>query len=654
VLFDTLLVANRGEIACRVIRSAKALGLRTVAVYADADRDALHVHLADTAVHIGAAPARDSYLNIDRVIDACRVSGAGAVHPGYGFLSENAAFARACRDAGVTFVGPTPAAIDALGNKSAAKRLAEAIGVPCLAGYSGPEQDDATLLAEAQRIGAPLMIKAAAGGGGRGMRRCDDVGDAAAVRALLQAARAEALSSFGAGTLLLERRVEGARHVEVQVFGDQHGNAVHLGERDCSTQRRHQKILEEAPAPGVSAELRARMGDAAVKLVREVGYIGAGTVEFLLTPDGEFHFLEINTRLQVEHPVTEAITGLDLVEWQLRIARGEALPLKQSDIRWQGHAIEARLCAEDAFAGFAPQSGAISHWHVPRGEGLRIDHGLVERPIIPPHYDSMIAKLIALGADREQARRRLLNALAGSTVLGLRTNRDFLLQALAAPGFVQPALLSTQWLERDSAQWLPCAVDARWVAVAACLSLHRASRVHGPLALFSSTGRRETPMHLEVAGQPFVVRLAYGVGTALQARVDEADFSLRVWHDDGLRARIDIDGTQFAVCCSADGWLDAFGVCEAFADTTDAPPRRDDPARHGLITSRMHGQLVRLEAAQGLRVRHGQFLLAIEAMKMEHRIEAPIDGTVVEVGATVGAQVAPGQLLLRIEADAPN
>ncbi|MEO7854058.1 MAG: biotin carboxylase N-terminal domain-containing protein, partial [Rubrivivax sp.] len=596
---------------------------------------------------------RDSYLNIDAVLQACRSSGAGAVHPGYGFLSENADFARACRDAGIVFVGPTPEAIDALGNKSAAKQLALRIGVPCLPGYSGPAQDDTTLLAEARRIGAPLMIKAAAGGGGRGMRRCDDVGDAHNVIALLQAARAEALSSFGNGQLLLERRLEQARHVEVQVFGDSQGNAVHLGERDCSTQRRHQKILEEAPAPGVSAELRARLGEAAVKLAREVGYIGAGTVEFLLAPDGQFHFLEMNTRLQVEHPVTEAITGLDLVEWQLRIARGESLPLQQSDIHWQGHAIEARLCAEDAFADFAPQSGVIHHWQVPHGAGIRIDHGLATKPRISPHYDSLIAKVVACGADREQARHRLVNALAGSSVLGLRTNREYLLQALAAPAFAQPNL-STQWLERDSAGWSPAAVDARWVAIAAVLTLHRRSRVHGPLALFSSSGQRETPMRIVVADRSFEVRLAYGVGAAVQARIGEARFSVQVLHDDAVHARIEIDGQQVAVVCANDGWLDALGLCGAFVDSTDAAPQREDPVSHGLVTSRMHGQLLRLQAASGQRVRKGEFLLAIEAMKMEHRIEAPIDGTVVEVGAAIGSQVVPGQMLLRIEADAPT
>ena len=524
-MFDTLLIANRGEIACRVIRTARAMGLRTVAVYSDADRDARHVQLADTALRLGPGPARDSYLNIELVIDACKRSGAGAVHPGYGFLSENADFARACRDAGIVFVGPTPEAIDALGHKAAAKQLAERIGVPCLPGYSGAAQDNDTLLREAQRIGAPLMIKASAGGGGRGMRRCDDVGDAASVTQLIESARAEALASFGNGALLLERLVEEARHVELQVFGDTHGGAVHLGERDCSTQRRNQKILEEAPAPGVSAELRARMGEAAVKLVREVGYVGAGTVEFLLTPDGEFHFLEMNTRLQVEHPVTEAITGLDLVEWQLRIARGEPMPLQQADIRWHGHAIEARLCAEDAFNGFAPQAGRVLHWTVPAGEGIRIDHGLVAQPEIPPYYDSMIAKVIAYGADREQARGRLQRALAGSAVLGLRTNRDYLLQALSAPAFAKPEL-ATRWLGEASAAWLPRVPDARWAAVAAALLLHRRSRVFGPLALFSSSGQRDTPLRLAVDDKLFDLRLAYRQRRA-GARAASADAQFR-------------------------------------------------------------------------------------------------------------------------------
>jgi geranyl-CoA carboxylase alpha subunit len=653
-MFDTLLIANRGEIACRVIRTARAMGLRTVAVHSDADRDARHVQMADTALRLGPGPARDSYLNIERVIDACRRSGAGAVHPGYGFLSENADFARACREAGIVFVGPTPEAIDALGHKAAAKQLAERIGVPCLPGYSGAAQDNQTLLREAQRIGAPLMIKASAGGGGRGMRRCDDVGDTVSVTQLIESARAEALASFGNGALLLELLVEEARHVELQVFGDNHGGAVHLGERDCSTQRRNQKILEEAPAPGVSAELRSRMGAAAVKLVREVGYVGAGTVEFLLTPDGEFHFLEMNTRLQVEHPVTEAITGLDLVEWQLRIARGEPLPLAQEQIRWQGHAIEARLCAEDAFNGFASQAGQVRHWSVPAGEGIRVDHGLVAQPEIPPYYDSMIAKVIAHGADREQARGRLLRALAGSAVLGLRTNRDYLLQALSAPAFAKPEL-ATRWLGEASAAWLRRVPDARWAAVAATLLLHRRSRVFGPLALFSSSGQRDTPLRLAVDDKLFDLRVVYRSGEPVRVSVGEAQFEIEVRSDDGHQVQLIVDGAHEAALCwlqGHDGWLDVGGICAAFVDRSQAPPEVDDPEGHGLIASRMHGQLVKLAVEVGQRVRKGEFMLAIEAMKMEHRIDAPIDGTVVELGSAAGTQVSPGKLLVRIEADA--
>ncbi len=550
------------------------------------------------------------------------------------------------------FVGPSPESIDALGHKAAAKQRAEAIGVPCLPGYSGAAQDMDTLVQHAQRIGAPLMIKSSAGGGGRGMRRCDDTGDTAALGHLLDAARAEALASFGNGDLLLERLVEDARHVEVQVFGDTHGNAVHLGERDCSTQRRHQKILEEAPAPGVDDALRARLGDAAVRLVRAVGYVGAGTVEFLLTPDGAFHFLEMNTRLQVEHPVTEAITGLDLVEWQLRIARGEPLPLAQADIRWHGHAIEARLCAEDAFAGFAPQAGRISHWQVPAADGVRVDHGLVAQPEIPPHYDSMIAKVIASGRDRAQALARLQRTLAGSTVLGLRTNRDYLLQALSAPAFTAPRL-STRWLGDASGSWHPRQPDARWAAMAGAVLLHRRSRCHGPLALWSSVGTRETPLRLQAGDTRFDLRLAYRQGEPLRVSVGEAVHTIEVLHDSGPGVQLLIDGAHVRVSLDgrgSDGWLDADGICAPWADLTDAPPERADGAAHGLISSRMHGLLVRLAVQAGQHVRQGDFLLAIEAMKMEHRIEAPITGTVVELGAAAGSQVSPGQLLLRIDA----
>ena len=652
--FDTLLVANRGEIACRVIRTARALGLRTVAAYSDADAGARHVAMADAAVRLGPGPARESYLDVDRVLAACRASGAQAVHPGYGFLSENAGFARACRDAGIAFVGPPPEAIDGLGNKSAAKRLADRLEVPCLPGYQGAEQDLDTLVAHARRIGGPLMIKAAAGGGGRGMRPCDDPSDVPALRALLESARAEAAASFGDGTLLLERRVVRARHVEVQVFGDEHGGCVHLGERDCSTQRRNQKILEEAPAPGVGEALRARMGEAAVRLARALGYVGAGTVEFLLEPDDRFWFLEMNTRLQVEHPVTEAVTGLDLVEWQLRVARGEPLPLEQSAIRFAGHAIEARLCAEDGFAGFVPQTGPIAAWSMPAGDGVRVDHGLAERAAVPPFYDSMIAKVIARGADREQARARLLGALAETRVLGLRTNRDYLVRCLRAPAFAEPEL-STAWLGEASAAWSAPVPDGRWLAIAAALRLHRAVRAHGPLGLWSAGGTRETPLRIETGGTVHALRLAYGArGPVRVTDGGGAVHEVRVHAEGGARADVTVDGLRATVGFvleGARGWLDARGLSEGFVDLTDAPPDASGGEAGGTLICRMHGLLARFAVEPGRRVERGEFLFSIEAMKMEHRFEAPVAGTVVEVGAAAGTQVAPGRLIVRIEPD---
>jgi geranyl-CoA carboxylase alpha subunit len=656
--FDTLLVANRGEIACRVIRSARALGLRTVAVHSDADAGARHVAMADLAVRIGPGPARDSYLDAGRLLAACRASGAGAVHPGYGFLSENASFARACGEAGLVFVGPSAASIEALGDKSAAKRLAASLGVPCLPGYEGDAQDDDTLVAQARRVGAPLMIKAAAGGGGRGMRPVDDLDDEPTLRAALGSARAEAAAAFGDGTLLLERRVLRARHVEVQVFGDAHGGCVHLGERDCSTQRRHQKVLEEAPAPGVSEALRARMGEAAVRLARAAGYVGAGTIEFLLEPDGAFWFLEANTRLQVEHPVTEAVTGLDLVEWQLRVARGEPLPLAQPAIRFAGHAIEARLCAEDPWAGFAPQVGPIAAWALPNGPGVRVDHGLAERAEVPPHYDSMLAKVIAHGADRAEALARLRAALAGTSVLGLRTNRDWLLRCLEAPAFAAPDL-ATAWLGEASAGWTAPAPDARWLAVAAALTVHRAARAHGPLACWSSGGRRESPLRLLAGGREHPLRVSYATDGPMRVTGSDgaATVEVEVVRDDaaaGAGATVTVDGLRLAVRAAPAGappWLDAFGVSDAWIDATDLPREVEGAAGGGVVSSRMHGQVVRLAVAAGERVERGTLLLTVEAMKMEHRFEAPVAGTVAEIGAAEGAQVAPGRLLVRIEPD---
>jgi geranyl-CoA carboxylase alpha subunit len=651
--FDTLLIANRGEIACRVIRTARRLGLRTIAVCSSADRDALHVREADGYVEIGPAPASESYLRIDRILDACRRSGAQAVHPGYGFLSESAEFSRACRDAGIVFVGPSPESIAALGNKSAGKQLARTVGVPCLPGYNGEAQDTGTLVAQARLAGAPLMIKAAAGGGGRGMRRCDSLDDEQALRELIEAARQEAQASFGSGQLLLERLVLEARHVEIQIFGDSHGNYVHLGERDCSTQRRNQKILEEAPAPGVDPALREAMGQAAIRLAQAVRYEGAGTIEFLLAPDHGFYFLEMNTRLQVEHPVTEAITGLDLVEWQLEVAQGRPLPRTQAEIAWRGHAIEARLCAEDAWAGFIPQAGPIVACRLPEGRGVRIDHGLTDAPVVPPHYDSMVAKLIASGPTREAARQSLIASLAETSLLGITTNRDYLIACLQAEPFAQ-ARLSTAWLGASAPSFVQPRPDTSWWAIAAACLAHDRGASFGPFANFSSTGGRSWPMTLAAAGQQQALRVTTARPGHFAIEIADHRLEIAVGSSRQAGLAITIDGISRKVHWRTDargGHLDALGVNASVADVTHDGSQGERRAS-GRVACAMHGMVVKVAVQPGEQVRRGQLLMAIEAMKMQHRIEAPCDGRVAEVGVAEGQQVSPGRLLALIEAPA--
>src|SRR4030088_3521890 len=430
--FRTILIANRGEIALRIMRTARRLGYGVVAVYSNVDRDTPHVRAADKAIWIGEALPAQSYLRIDAIIAAARAGGADAIHPGYGFLAEKADFAKACRDAGLVFIGPSPEAINAMGNKASAKETMQAAGVPCIPGYQGADQSNATMLAEARKIGFPLMIKAVAGGGGRGMRL---VADAAGFSDALHSARSEAQSAFGDAAVILERAIPDPRHIEIQVFGDRHGNAIHLGERDCSVQRRHQKLIEEAPSPAVSPELRARMGAVAVAAIKSLRYEGAGTLEFLLDTSGEFYFMEMNTRLQVEHPVTEAITGLDLVELQLRVASGEPLDLRQDDIRFSGHAIEVRLCSEDAAHDFVPQSGRMALWQMP--EGIRVEHAMQSGSEVSPFYDSMIAKLISYGSTREEVRGKLICALEQTAAFGVTTNQGFLISCLRHPAFAK-------------------------------------------------------------------------------------------------------------------------------------------------------------------------------------------------------------------------
>jgi geranyl-CoA carboxylase alpha subunit len=647
-----LLIANRGEIAVRIARTARALGCRTIAVYSDADADARHVGACDTAVRIGPAPVADSYVSIAAILDAARRSGADAVHPGYGFLSENPVFAAAVVAAGLTFVGPSAAAIEAMGNKALAKRRMLAAGVPCVPGYEGEDQTEATLVREAARIGYPVMLKAAAGGGGRGMRL---VTGAAELPAAIVAARSEAERAFGSGELILEKAVVGGRHVEIQVFGDGHGQIIHLGERDCSVQRRHQKVIEEAPSPAVCDELRARMGAAAVTAAAAIGYVGAGTIEFLLAADGSFYFLEMNTRLQVEHPVTELITGQDLVAWQIRIARGEALPLRQADLRLEGHAMEARLYAEDPAQGFLPQSGEVLVWRAPRD--VRCESGLKSRDRVSPDYDPMLAKIIVHGDNREDARRRLVAALDETVALGLTTNRSYLRALLTHPAFVAGAA-ATDFIPRHLPTPPPApALEPAQRAIAAALLVLTSGEVpESTLAGWSSTGRAGVPvllddasgeppqrLRLEIASLERVtvvdgalhseVTLARRSAETLRVRVDGQDHTVVFARADEV-LHLQIDGRQFTV---QDGLRRARSRAGAAGgDEMRAP---------------MNGRVVRIAARAGELVRKGQTIVVLEAMKMQHEIAAPRDGCLDAVVVAEGQQVATRAMLASMRPD---
>jgi geranyl-CoA carboxylase alpha subunit len=631
----SLLIANRGEIALRIARTARRMGLRTVAVYSDADANARHAREMDAAVRLGGPAPRDSYLNIPALIAAARQAGADAVHPGYGFLAESADFAEAVLKAGLTWVGPPPAAIRAMGDKAEAKRLAHAARVPVLAGYDGTDQSDAALARAAQVIGWPVMVKAAAGGGGRGMRLVHR--ESELLPALAQA-RSEALHAFGDGRLLLERAVLNARHVEVQVFADTHGKVVHLGERDCSTQRRHQKLIEESPSPAVDAALRARLGAAAVTAARAVNYVGAGTIEFLLDQAGSFAFLEANTRLQVEHPVTELVTGLDLVEWQLRVAAGEPLPLSQDEIRFEGHAIEARLCAEDA--DFLPQAGRLSLW-MPAAD-VRIDHALESGAEVAPYYDSLIAKVIAHGATRDDARLRLARALDATVALGLPTNKALLAAALRAPEFA--AGPTTDFIARFARA--PTRPDAMTLAIAATLMAAQAG--FGEWTAWSSNPARA--MRLRLAEQEVALRFA--AGTYL-AEIGGSEIVLRIAALVPPHARIVCGGLEETVAFARDGDtidLARNGESWRLTNTLHAPPaRRAATASDGRVIAPMNGRVVAVHAKAGDTVAAGGPLVVLEAMKMEHGLVAPTAARVKTVHVAPGAQVAPGHLLVELE-----
>ena len=633
--FQKILVANRGEIACRVMRTTRALGYRTVAVFSDADANALHVQMADEAVHIGAAPASASYLNIDRLIEAAKKTGADAVHPGYGFLSERSDFAQACLDAGLVFIGPPPAAILAMGNKALAKQRMLEAGVPCAPGYMGAAQDDATLTIEAGKLGLPLLVKAVAGGGGRGMRlvrHLHELPDA------ISGARREALSAFGDNRLMLERLIDGGRHIEVQVFADHHGNAVHLGERDCTAQRRRQKVIEEAPSPVVNAALRDALGRDAVAAALAVGYVGAGTVEFIVDAKLQHYFLEMNTRLQVEHPVTECITGLDLVEWQLRVAAGEPLPLQQAHIGFSGHAIEVRLYAEDPYDGFKPQTGRVLHWRPAAAnvsalqDGLRIDHGIQEGAEITPFYDAMVAKLIVHGRDRADAVRRLRAALVDNPLIGPRNNARFLRDLLAHPQFAAAQMhtsLLDEWAShQEPTLQRPTPPEAAWALAAALRGGNSQAKPAG-VATFDMTLLCDGAKRLQRAPPPNI-------------SIDAWDDHQVRYTQDGVHRRgvalNDGDTTHMAI----DGHVFSFTETSPFP-TVD---KSHDPSR---ALAPVAGVVAQVLVAVGEVVQAGQQLACVEAMKMEMWLHAGAAGTVRAVHIKARDSVAAGAVLIELE-----
>ncbi len=644
--FHKVLIANRGEIALRVMRTARRLGHGVVAVYSDADADAPHVRLADQAVRIGAPPPAQSYLNIPAIIAAAKATGADAVHPGYGFLAENEDFAQACKEAGLVFVGPSPEAIQAMGNKAGAKTIMQCAGVPCVPGYQGEDQGDEAMLCEARRIGFPVMIKAVAGGGGRGMRL---VRDAEAFPDLLRSARSEAAAAFGDGTVILEKAIANPRHIEIQVFGDSHGNAVHLGERDCSVQRRHQKLIEEAPSPAVGPELRARMGAVAVQAIKALGYEGAGTLEFLLDGDGQFYFMEMNTRLQVEHPVTEALTGLDLVEWQLRVAAGEPLPLRQEEICFVGHAIEVRLCSEDADHDFMPQSGRMALWQMP--EALRVEHALESGAEIPPDYDSMIAKLISHGRTREESRARLIAGLEQAIALGVTTNRSFLTSCLRHPAFAA-GKATTAFIAAHRDELRASGVESSTVALAALLL-----SVSHPLAHPVRSGRSlaaafATPLRFEIGGEVRECELLRERDGTFRVMQDGAEHRCEIVSLAADTVRVRLAGILESARFARDGdrlFVQHRGQTLQIHDLTLARPQSTAAAGgDGKVRAALNGRVVAVLVKPGDEVAAGQPVLTLEAMKMEHVHTSGIAGTVAAIEVAEGDQVTTGRIVVEI------
>jgi 3-methylcrotonyl-CoA carboxylase alpha subunit len=665
-MFSKILIANRGEIACRVIKTARRMGIRTVAVYSEADAGARHVRLADEAVCIGAPPPRESYLVIDRIIGAAKSTGAQAIHPGYGFLSENEEFAEACAKNNIVFVGPPVSAIRAMGFKSESKKLMEKAGVPLTPGYHGDNQEPGFLSQQADAIGYPVLIKASAGGGGKGMRavwKAEEFADA------LASCQREAKSSFGDEHVLIEKYLQRPRHIEIQVFGDTHGNCVYLFERDCSVQRRHQKVVEEAPAPGMTAERRAAMGKAAVDAARAVGYVGAGTVEFIANQDGTFYFMEMNTRLQVEHPVTEMISGLDLVEWQLKVAAGEPLPLAQEQLRIHGHALEARIYAEDPDKGFLPSIGRLIHLAPPAETiNVRVDTGVEQEDEISPHYDPMIAKLIVWDESRERALARMLQALADYRVVGVANNIGFLSRLVACPAFAQ-ADLDTGLIERErgflfpeggeppAEAWLVAALaellrDQDYAAAEARAGNDPYSPWHARDGWrANSTARRE--IRLRAGEAEKAVNAVYGSG-GIRLEFEGSTVAAAGRFIDGGQLRVDLGGRRIsATVVAANEKRHVFidGVCHVFAAIDPLFHAGSGGGAEGGLTAPMPGKVIALLAQAGSRIDKGAPLLILEAMKMEHTIAAPVAGMVKAFRFNVGEQVSDGAELVEFEAE---
>ena len=676
--FQTILVANRGEIALRVIETAKSQGYRTIAVYSEADAQAPHVAAADAAVYLGPAASAQSYLCTDKIIAACRKTGADALHPGYGFLAENADFAEACEQAGITFIGPPSQAIRLMGSKRASKLAMLQAEVPCIPGYQGSAQDDGSLEAEAKRIGFPLMIKASAGGGGRGMRLVQDDGD---LKQQLRSARSEAKSAFGSDELILEKALLQPRHVEVQIFADQQGHCIYLGERDCSVQRRHQKVVEEAPCPVMDPELRQRMGQAAVEAALACNYVGAGTVEFLLDAERNFYFLEMNTRLQVEHPVTELVTGTDLVAWQIKVAAGEPLPLTQAQVSLTGHALEVRLYAEDPTQQFMPQTGPIHRWRPAIGEGIRIDAGISEGGEVSPHYDPMLAKIIAYGATRDEARRRLIRAVRETVLLGVNSNTWFLGNILQhqvfARGEATTDFIPTHFAHDASMSAVQINAEER--ALAGLVFYAHSAQNNTPstaLSNWRSNVNRPTPFRLAMGENEFSLQLgAVGSGVennkynitvgnvlkrdskntkssdydqdrpVLEISLHEFGPESLVYEYDTVRRRI-----HYALV-DDELYLASERGNAHYRNITHTPPAKPDPAFSGKIHAPMDGAVVEIMVALGDRVQPKQTIGVLEAMKLEHQLTTEVSGTISAIHANPGDQVKNRQLIIEISPD---